>query len=94
MEILWWWAPAGVATLVAVAWAARAGHRDRAAETARRSGSAEELAAAEQRRLAEALSRPLPSPAVTVRRPREASTGVALRPDSAATTPDRPGRRA
>ncbi len=72
MEILLWLAPAAVATCLAMAWATWAGR-----ERIEREPSEEQRAAAAAR-MAEAIMRPLPSEP-RVSRPRERSTGVAVR---------------
>lgn len=90
MDILWWLAPAGVTTLLAIAWVVwvgREGHGDRDRE--------ESVA-----RLARALEQEHPgqrrgaSPAAT--RPRDRSTGIAVRPlrADAADGDGRPGSKA
>ncbi len=72
MEILWWWAPAGVATLLAMLWAAYAGRPQRAGRD--RSEEAYARFAAAIDREHPAAGRPVP----TV--PRDRSTGIAVRP--------------
>ena len=69
MEILLWLLPAALITGVAMAWAAWVG-RERAER---------ERTPAEQQRFAEAILKPLPTPARTRTRPRDRSTGVATR---------------
>ncbi len=77
MEILLWLLPAALATCVAMAWAGWAGR-----ERAHREPSEEQQAAAAAR-MAEAIMRPLPSEP-RASRPRERSTGVAVRRDLSA----------
>ena len=72
MEILWWLAPAGVATLCATAWATWAGRPRR--EDRDRSEADQERFAAAMAREHPAAGKPLP-PAV-----RDRSTGIAVRP--------------
>lgn len=74
MEILLWLLPAAVATCVAMAWAGWAGR-----ERAEREPSEQQQAAARER-MAEAILRPVPSEP-RAGRPRERSTGVAVRHD-------------
>ncbi|HEX4976488.1 MAG TPA: hypothetical protein VFV40_01360 [Nocardioides sp.] len=74
MEILLWLVPAAVVTAVAMVWAAWAG-RPRREQTARSD--------AVQERFARALAKPHPGtnrPASLPPRPRDRSTGIAVRP--------------
>ncbi len=72
VEILWWLAPAGAATLAAMVWAAWAG-RPRRVERDRSEAAYERFAAALER---ERTVPPRPRPAAT----RDRSTGIAVRP--------------
>ncbi len=79
MEVLLWLAPAGGATVVAAAWAAWAGHRQRVEATDDRRRSATDDAAA-RARLGAALAKPLPRRATHVAEQRvQPATGVAVR---------------
>lgn len=74
MEILLWLVPAAVVTTVAMAWAAWAGRPRR--EQTTRSDAAHE-------RFARALAKPHPGarrPGALPTRPRDRSTGIAVRP--------------
>ncbi|WP_164519639.1 hypothetical protein [Nocardioides ferulae] len=86
MEILLWLAPPAVVTLVAMAWVSWLGREGR--------GEVDRDVAV--RRLGEAMRRPMPDRAPAPRRPREPSTGLAVRPSRArpaAPPSGRPGRR-
>lgn len=72
MEILWWLAPAGVATLLAMLWATWAGRPRRDGRD--RSEAAYERFAAAMAREHPAAGRPRPQPL------RDRSTGIAVRP--------------
>ena len=81
MEILWWLAPPVVVTLVAMAWVAWLGREGR--------GELDREVAAE--RLARAMRREHPGLSASragATRPRDRSTGIAVRP-SRSTTADR-----
>jgi hypothetical protein len=82
VEILLWLLPAALVTGLAMLWAGWVG-RDRPERA---------LTEAEQDRFAEAILRPLPPAARNRPRPRERSTGVAVR-RTAAVTSDGPTRR-
>ncbi len=79
VEILWWWVPPAVVTLIAMAWVSWLG---RARPTGR------DRSDAAQQRFAEAILRDLPSEVtrqVGEPRPlRERSTGIAVRPSQQA----------
>lgn len=80
MEILWWWAPAAVVTLLSVAWVSWYG-RDGRGEVDRDEAV---------KRMAEALTKQTPEPRGTetvVQRPRNRSTGIAVRPTRSAPEP-------
>lgn len=72
MEILWWLAPAGVATVLAMVWATWAGRPRR--EERDRSEAAYERFAAAMAREHPAAGRPRPT------RVQDRSTGIAVRP--------------
>ena len=79
MEVLLWLVPTGVATFLAMLWAAWTGHRQRmeVSDERRRSVADDEAARA---RLGLALAKPLPRRAAHVARQRvEPATGVAVR---------------
>ena len=72
MEILWWLAPAGVATVLAMIWATWTGRPDR--DDPVRSEAAYEKFAAAMAKEHPAAGRPRPSAQ------RDRSTGIAVRP--------------
>ena len=72
MEILWWLAPAGAATLCAMVWATWAGRPRR--EVRERSEADQERFAAAMAREHPAAGKPLPAAV------RDRSTGIAVRP--------------
>ena len=85
MDVLLWLVPTGVATFLAMLWAARTGHRERveASDDRRRSVDDDEAARA---KLGAALSKPLPRRATSVTRQQpEHVSGVAVRRQPAAT---------
>lgn len=80
MEILWWLAPPAVVTVIAMLWVSWLGREGR--------GEVDRDAAVE--RLAKALRKEHPGTARTTStptRPRDRSTGIAVRPSSS--SPDR-----
>ena len=77
MEILWWLAPAGGATVLAMIWATYAGRPRR--EERDRSEAAYERFAAAMAKEHPAAGRPLPT------RVQDRSTGIAVRPSRRAT---------
>jgi len=79
VEVLLWLVPTGVATVLAMVWAAWTGHRQRmeVSDERRRSVADDEAARA---KLGLALAKPLPRRATHVTRQRlEPGTGVAVR---------------
>lgn len=79
MEVLFWLVPAGVATLLAMAYASWTGHQARRdAEHEQRSSPRDDAAA--RARIGAALAKPVPSRARhVVQHPVERGTGVAVR---------------
>jgi len=79
VDVLLWLVPTGVATVLACAWAAWAGHRQQVEARDDRRPSASDDAAS-RARLGAALAKPLPHRAGHVAQQRvERATGVALR---------------
>lgn len=75
MEILWWWLPAGLVTLLAIGWVSWYGRDGRGELDRDEAVKKMAEALAKQPRTSGRGTRPAP-PA----RPRERSTGIAVRP--------------
>lgn len=83
MEILLWWVPPALVTLVAMVWVSWAG---------RARDPRPDRSEAAQERFAAAIMRDLPTAAANAQRPRpprDRSTGIAVRPSQVRSSPDR-----
>jgi hypothetical protein len=89
VEILWWWVPPALVTLVAMAWVSWLG-RARSTAPDRSDAARERFAAAIQRELPAAVTRRATAP----RPARERSTGIAVRPSQQPVEGDRSRRTA